>query len=412
MEEMTRENAREEVFTGIELEDCVNFLYDFKQKGESVVVDFNGHKLYSCDITLNKAYKEVTGMTKKEYDKGVAERQKRFQYNELLKNVLLQDMSRTKTWLNFEELKEILPQEKYEELMDDIKTREEFFAKSSGLSGQELEQEVENEIKDKIFIILQDEQNDFYVQEELTSHKFEFKILVSPIEMNAQKLAGVVQKAMQKHLDYGKFDSNEYITAEEIQKTLEYDIDLTNTYLKKDKEDNLEKEGKDLSDKYVNLEQDWKERGKKVIYPERIEHWEKVVDTLSKTYRKQHIDFAVDLMEKIENGTTVEEAIDIFAKEDYHIVPSIMIRSMLFYFSKKGPEFWEKTKYGGEFSEEEKKEIEEKKRENSELEIKELARTKKRLETELGNTQKNIEDIKAEENKQKGKTDTDGKDEK
>lgn len=52
----------------VTLHETVGKLLEYKEKGELVFVDFNGHKLYSDTITLDSAYKEVIGMTYSEYN--------------------------------------------------------------------------------------------------------------------------------------------------------------------------------------------------------------------------------------------------------------------------------------------------------------------------------------------------------
>lgn len=74
MEKMSRKNARKIEFYGTTLDECVNALLEFKSRGESVFVDFNGHQLYSCDVTMDSAYLEVCGRTKAEVDKTRKER--------------------------------------------------------------------------------------------------------------------------------------------------------------------------------------------------------------------------------------------------------------------------------------------------------------------------------------------------
>lgn len=73
MAEMTRENAKRIEHNFIELDDCINFLLEYKNRGESVVVNYDGYDLYSCDVTIDNAYLEITGKTKEEFDKNVAE---------------------------------------------------------------------------------------------------------------------------------------------------------------------------------------------------------------------------------------------------------------------------------------------------------------------------------------------------
>ena len=51
---------------GNTIDGAVKLLEEYKSKGESVYINFNGQRLYSCDVTLDSAYMQVTGMTKAE----------------------------------------------------------------------------------------------------------------------------------------------------------------------------------------------------------------------------------------------------------------------------------------------------------------------------------------------------------
>lgn len=48
------------------LDETVEYLQECKRRGLNVYVDFNGHRLYSCDVTMDSAYMEVVGMTRSE----------------------------------------------------------------------------------------------------------------------------------------------------------------------------------------------------------------------------------------------------------------------------------------------------------------------------------------------------------
>jgi len=54
---------------GCNIENAVNELLRYKEKGRLVYGEFNGHPLYSDTVTLDGAYKEITGKTKAELDK-------------------------------------------------------------------------------------------------------------------------------------------------------------------------------------------------------------------------------------------------------------------------------------------------------------------------------------------------------
>lgn len=66
MEKMTRHNAKKITKYWHTLDNCIEALLEYQKNNESVVTDFNGHKLYSCDITADRAYKEVLGYSKTE----------------------------------------------------------------------------------------------------------------------------------------------------------------------------------------------------------------------------------------------------------------------------------------------------------------------------------------------------------
>ncbi|MET3505470.1 hypothetical protein [Halalkalibacter oceani] len=56
-------------FAGNTIEDAVNELMGYREKGELVCGDFNGVMLYSDTVTMDSAYKGITGKTKAEFDK-------------------------------------------------------------------------------------------------------------------------------------------------------------------------------------------------------------------------------------------------------------------------------------------------------------------------------------------------------
>ena len=60
------------------LESAVYTLLAAKARGQHVWCYFNRHKLYSDKVTMDSAYLEVTGRTKKEYDQQLLERREQF----------------------------------------------------------------------------------------------------------------------------------------------------------------------------------------------------------------------------------------------------------------------------------------------------------------------------------------------
>lgn len=61
-------NYREISFRGITIDDAVKALLSYKEKGELVYCIFRDTILYSDNVSLDSAYKEILGKTKSEYD--------------------------------------------------------------------------------------------------------------------------------------------------------------------------------------------------------------------------------------------------------------------------------------------------------------------------------------------------------
>lgn len=52
---------------GLSIKDAVNELLKYKDAPEIVFCEFNGHLLYSDTVSLDSAYKEITGLTYEEF---------------------------------------------------------------------------------------------------------------------------------------------------------------------------------------------------------------------------------------------------------------------------------------------------------------------------------------------------------
>ena len=62
-----------EFLCGWNIERAVIELLEYKEKGESVCGEFNGHMLYSDTVTMDGAYLEITGKNKNDFDKAQEE---------------------------------------------------------------------------------------------------------------------------------------------------------------------------------------------------------------------------------------------------------------------------------------------------------------------------------------------------
>lgn len=67
---MEKKYKKFEAFCGCTIEKAVNMLVSkSKESGELLFIDFNGHTLYSDNVTVDSAYKEICGYSKIDFDK-------------------------------------------------------------------------------------------------------------------------------------------------------------------------------------------------------------------------------------------------------------------------------------------------------------------------------------------------------
>lgn len=95
---------------GATIDECVEELLTYKKLGKSVFGSFNGHTLYSDTVTLDSAYKQITGQTKQE----VEDNRKKLQEKHIkdAKERAKQLPSLTKFWM--EQGREVLEEDKWE----------------------------------------------------------------------------------------------------------------------------------------------------------------------------------------------------------------------------------------------------------------------------------------------------------
>ncbi|EES49497.1 hypothetical protein NE172_01900 [Clostridium botulinum] len=99
-----------EFLVGNTIEGAVNELLDYKKKGKLVSGSFNGHVLYSDTVTMDSAFKEITGKTKFEFDK--AQQKMRDDFKRQEEEHKAQIPSLEKVWM--EKGREILTEDKWE----------------------------------------------------------------------------------------------------------------------------------------------------------------------------------------------------------------------------------------------------------------------------------------------------------
>ncbi|MGM9986369.1 MAG: hypothetical protein ACI35O_03980 [Bacillaceae bacterium] len=57
---------------GSSIDQAVNELLNYKKKGKLVYGKFNGVTLYSDTVTIDSAYREITGKNKAEFDEHIS----------------------------------------------------------------------------------------------------------------------------------------------------------------------------------------------------------------------------------------------------------------------------------------------------------------------------------------------------
>lgn len=111
----------------------------------------------------------------------------------------------------------------------------------------------------------------------------------------------------------------------------------------------------------------WIERGKALIFPEKYAEWEQCVQTrATDLYHGTDLDSALEIMEALNKGVSMEEAKKIFDSQGHSGMSGTIVKNIIFAFSSKGPEFCESTIYG-EIPPESKQIFEAKKQENQKL---------------------------------------------
>lgn len=93
------------------LEECVERLLQFKEKGELVKYHFNGHWLYSDTVTMDSAFLAVTGKNKADFDQFKKEYQEKLRKeNELAKKAAQENIP---NWI--EKGHKVFAEDKWEE---------------------------------------------------------------------------------------------------------------------------------------------------------------------------------------------------------------------------------------------------------------------------------------------------------
>jgi hypothetical protein len=86
-----------EFMCGETIEDAVNLLLKHKEKGQYVCGEFNGKTLYSDTVTIDSAYIQITGKTKKEFDNRIKKENE--EHERRKKEYIAKILKLTKEWI-------------------------------------------------------------------------------------------------------------------------------------------------------------------------------------------------------------------------------------------------------------------------------------------------------------------------
>lgn len=107
---MNKKYEKIEFFAGNTVEQAVNELLSYKEEGKLVCGEFNGVTLDSDTVTMDSAYKKITGKTKAEFDKSQQEWKEN--YNRKMKEHKDKIPELAKVWM--EKGREILSENRWE----------------------------------------------------------------------------------------------------------------------------------------------------------------------------------------------------------------------------------------------------------------------------------------------------------
>lgn len=137
------------------------------------------------------------------------------------KQTLLEAMSMTQTWLNLEDLKQILPEEQYADIETRVKEiYEKLFPEKERWTKEEIEELRSESVKEEVFFVVKDEKGQFALRRFGDLDKTNF----AGIQLEAipsGNLDEVVLKAMRQHREYDTFYENGQLTAEDIPEVLD-----------------------------------------------------------------------------------------------------------------------------------------------------------------------------------------------
>ncbi len=364
---------------GSVLEGVVRELEEYRARGESVYKDFNGVRLYSCDVTMDSAYEAVTGYKKEDFDRMVEESNR--EYRERSAREEKEAQEKIPSWI--ERGKKIIYPEREEAWEKCVKARVKDI-----YHGGDLEKALQLMEQLEAGSTMEEVMENFNSQNHSGASAGMVRIILLHFSKKGPEFF--------EKTAHGEIIGDQKTILEETKReNAEFERIHNPEKVAEEPEVVEENAPRDLVSSRIA-------KGEKLLYPERLKEWKEYVERSSNgLYGGMDVDAVIELMEVFENGGTMEDAQKAFDNQNHSGLSYSMVRSLMFRYAKKGPEFYESTATT-ELSASDKAMIEAKKKENAELEA---LHGKKEISPERETAEKKLADSASEKGRIKSEID-------
>lgn len=311
MENLTRANAVEDKSFLGDLDKCIDYLIKCRQEGKSIWIEFNGHKLYSCDATVNNVYVQMYGKTKAEVDREMQE-----EIDEYHKS---REERKDRIKENMPEWIEAGSQFIYPERLDEWKR------------------------------CVERRSNDLYLGSDL-----EFAITAMQMLENGAKFENVKNYLSGLDTSGGSHSKVESVILNFSKRGPEFyeflrggheNIDEnTQGMISKLKDQNSQYKANEVLREH---EEEWSERAAAFIYPEKTDEWKKCIQLSAKeTFRGTEVEMALGAMELLNKGVEFSQVEKYLEDKSTSATQAAIAETIVLNFSKRGPEFFSSIRPG------------------------------------------------------------------
>lgn len=332
------------------LDEVVEKLIEYRNNGEKVYCFFNGHTLYSRNVTVDSAYLECTGHTRQEFLDG----------NEIMADLVSETRESKDVMLEYLERgkKVIIPAKKADWERLTHSTFNSIYGGVELMEAVEIMEELANSGDINKAISLYNRNSENFVEDIVAEYApkgtlFWKALHKDYIEMIPERTLELTVNALLKAKNEGRklfcFFGDVFLKSDNITMDSAFLKVLGKT---KDEFDREQLEYNNNYEKMILQERreslgkipELIERGKQYIFPEKLEEWKNcVVDTCDGPFEYYIVEQALDIMDALEKGAQKDELIELLRKQGHNDATAIRLRRIVLNFSKRGPEFFEET---------------------------------------------------------------------